>query len=177
MSRRPAIYQPQTDTYLIRLTRGKSTTVDAVDANLADVLWTTHTAPHTVYAYRMVPNVSGKQKMVYLHRAILALMLGRDLLPGEEVDHIDGNGLNNTRGNLRVCSHAENMANRRKHSNNTSGLKGVHLHKSGKWQAQIMVSGTPKHLGLFTSKDEAHAAYNAAAEIHFGQFANNGGTK
>ena len=175
---RPAIYQPQTDTYLIQLTKGKSTTVDAVDADLAGVLWTAYTAPNTVYAYRQTPHVNGKQKTVKLHRVILARMLDRDLMAGEQVDHIDGNGLNNTRPNLRLATNAQNGANRRKSSNNTSGLKGVHWNKyAGKWRARIKVGGTIIHLGYFTDKDEAHAAYNAAAKKHFGEFANNGGTK
>ena len=178
MSRRPAIYQPQTDTYLIPLTRGKSTTVDAVDANLADVLWTAKPDSYTTYAHRHEPLGNGKRKTIRLHREILALMLKRDLLPGEEVDHIDGNGLNNTRKNLRLATKAQNMANSRKRSDNTSGFKGVCWHEqSGKWRAYIMVGGQQIYLGLFPNVDDAHAAYCAAAEIHFGQFANDGGTK
>jgi len=172
---RKPIFQPQTDTYLIPLTKSYHATVDVIDANLADVLWAALLAPNTVYACRMTPCGNGKQKAVLLHRVILALKLDRDLLTGEYVDHKDGNGLNNTRGNLRLATREQNMANRRKHSNNTSGFKGVCWHKhKGKWQAQISVSGTIIHLGRFTSKEAAYAAYCDAAEKYHGEFANDG---
>jgi len=175
MSRRAAIYQPKTDTYLIPLTRGKSTTVDVIDANLADVLWTAKPDSYTIYAHRHEPCGNGKRKTIRLHRVILALMLKRDLLTGEEVDHIDGNGLNNTRKNLRLATKAQNMANSRKRSDNTSGFKGVcwYEHK-GKWRAYISVSGKKMHLGYFTSKEAAYAAYCTAAEKYHGEFANDG---
>ena len=178
MSRRAAIYQPKTDTYLIRLTKGHGTIISAVDADLAALTWTALLTPYTVYACRQTPRGDGKQQMVKLHREILALMLGRDLLAGEEVDHINGNGLDNTRGNLRLATHAENMANSRKRLDNTSGFKGVHwVERKRKWCAQIRFGGKPKHLGLFTSKEAAYAAYCDAAEKYHGEFANNGGGK
>jgi len=172
---RKPIFQPQTNTYLIPLTRDHHATVDAVDVGLADVLWTALTKLHTVYAYRKTPCVNGKQKTVYLHRVILARMLGRDLQANEHVDHIDGNGLNNTRPNLRLATNAQNSANSRKNANNTSGFKGVCWYEQpGKWRACIKVSGKLIHLGYFTSKDDAHAAYCTAAEEYFGEFANDG---
>jgi len=173
MSREP-IYQPETSTWRVLLTQGYEAVVDDVDAELAALTWTTMPDTNTVYAYRNI-TLGGKQTTVMLHRVILALKLGRDLLAGEHVDHIDGDGLNNTRANLRVCSHGENSANRGKPSNNTSGLKGVDFHKaSGKWRAQIAVNGTSKHLGLFTDKEAAYAAYCEAATQYHGEFANNG---
>jgi len=173
--KRAAIYQPETDTYLIRLTKGHDTIISAVDADLAALTWTTHHEARTVYACRQTPRVNGKQQMVRLHRVILARMLDRDLLPGEEVDHIKGNGLDNTRDNLRLATKAQNGANRGKNTNNTSGLKGVYWAKrEGKWRAIIGVSGTLIHLGYFTDKDEAHIAYCTAAEEYFGEFANDG---
>jgi len=173
---RAAIYQPQTDTYLIPLTQDYEATVDAVDVGLTGVLWMAKPYPRTVYAYRHTPCVNGKREMVLMHRVILALMLDRDLLANECVDHINGKGLDNTRGNLRLATPAENSANSRKPRNNTSGLTGVCWNKhAGKWSARIMVNDTRIHLGYYTSKDEAHSAYNAAAEKHFGEFANNGG--
>jgi len=175
MKRRPAICQPETDTYLIPLTRDYDTIISAIDADLADVLWKAHTAPHTVYACRLTSHVNGKRKRVGLHRVILARMLDRDLLADEYVDHKDGNGLNNTRDNLRLATKEQNGANSRKQSNNTSGFKGVCWNKqAGKWKAQITVDGKNIYLGYFASKDEAHAAYCTAAEKHFGEFANDG---
>ena len=178
MSRRAAIYQPETDTWDIPLTRGKSTTVDAIDVDLTGVLWCALLAPHTVYAFRGVSRVNGKQKFIMLHRVILARMLDRDLQANEYVDHINGNGLDNTRPNLRLATTAQNNANSRKRSDNTSGLKGVSWYKPySKWRAYIMVGSQQIHLGYFEYADEAHAAYCKAAEKHFGQFANDGGTK
>jgi len=172
---RKPIFQPQTNTYLIPLAQDYHATVDAVDVDLADVLWTALLTPYTVYAYRQTPCGNGKQKPVKLHRVILARMLDRDLQVGEHVDHINGNGLDNTRPNLRLATTAQNNANSRKRSDNTSGLKGVYWDKrDGKWKAQISVSGKNIHLGYFTDKDEAYAAYRAATEKHHGEFANDG---
>ena len=76
--------------------------------------------------------------------------------PSEQVDHIDGNGLNNRRDNLREVSHKENMKNRPMQSNNTSGHIGVIWHKAAqKWQAYIKVKGRCEYGGLFTNKKDA----------------------
>jgi len=175
MTRRPVIYEPETRTYRVPLTRGYAATVDSIDADLAALTWTALPSPNTVYACRGIPLDNGKQTTIKLHRVILALKLGRDLSEGEQVDHIDGDGLNNTRDNLRLATSAQNSANRGKQSNNTSGFKGVSWNKPrGKWRAQIRVGGNQIHLGMFTSKDEAHAAYCEAAEEYFGEFANDG---
>ena len=172
---RKPIFQPQTDTCLIPLTRDHHATVDAVDVDLADVLWWAQPVLHTVYAYRKTSLVNGKQKTVLLHRVILERMLDRDLLTDEHVDHKDGNGLNNTRDNLRLATREQNMANSRKRSDNTSGFKGVCWYEqSGKWRAYIMVGGKKMHLGYFTSKEAAYAAYCTAAEKYHGEFANDG---
>lgn len=88
------------------------------------------------------------------------------------VDHIDGNGLNNQRSNLRACSNAENLMNRPANKNNTSGFKGVILDKTnGKWIAQIMLKRKHIGLGSYSNKIDAAKAYNDAAKIYFGEFA------
>ena len=174
MNRKP-IYEPATNTWRIPLTRDYETVVDDADVGLADVLWSALPAAHTVYASRNEPLGEGKQAKSYLHRVILASKLGRDLRVDEHVDHEDGNGLNNTRANLRLATREQNGANRRKHSNNTSGFKGVSWHEpSGKWCAKIMVNGTNTHLGCYTSKEAAYAAYCEAASRYHKEFANNG---
>lgn len=90
---------------------------------------------------------------------------------GEQVDHINHDTLDNRKSELRFCSYAQNQYNQGRRSNNTSGCKGVSLHKpSGKWQAQIALNGKTIHLGLFATKEEAYTAYcNAALELH-GEF-------
>lgn len=84
------------------------------------------------------------------------------------IDHINLDRADNRIENLRECSPSENMANRRKQANNSSGLKGVSYHKAaGKWRATIKL----RHLGLFETPEAAHAAYCAAAADEFGEFA------
>lgn len=106
----------------------------------------------------------------FAHRIIYALTHGID--PADrEIDHIDGSGLSNDPLNLRLATKSENQMNRGVQRNNTSGRKGVTWHNlSRKWMAQIKLNGRNKHLGLFTSIDEAAAAYDLAARQLYGEF-------
>ncbi len=103
---------------------------------------------------------NGKRTTSFLHREILGA--GK----GVEVDHRDGDGLNNVKANLRAATHAENMGNRRRNANNTSGFKGVSA-KKGRWLARL----AGKDIGLFDSPEEASEAYKKAAEKKYGEFA------
>lgn len=89
------------------------------------------------------------------------------------VDHIDGNGLNNQKANLRVCEPNQNQYNRLLQKNNTSGFKGVSFFpETGQWRARIGIGGKRRiSLGLFPTKEEAYAAYCEAAKIHHREFA------
>lgn len=92
---------------------------------------------------------------------------------GMVTDHIDGNGLNNQRKNLRICTHTENMANRKIHINNTSGYKGVTWSKqNNRWRSQIYLDSKNIFLGLFTDKEEAYKAYIKACKKYHKEFAN-----
>lgn len=103
----------------------------------------------------------------YAHH--LAFVKTHKRWPEGDLDHIDGNGLNNHPDNLREATHTENMQNRRKHRNNTSGYKGVSwIRRYGKWQATISVNGKNINLGRFDCKVEAARAYNQAAIQHYG---------
>lgn len=92
--------------------------------------------------------------------------------PKDQIDHADGNGLNNRIGNLREANSFQNAQNRRIKRTNKSGIKGISWKKSRqKWQAQIECNGIAFHLGSFATKEEAGQAYaDAAARLH-GQFA------
>jgi hypothetical protein len=96
------------------------------------------------------------------------LILGK---PKGPIDHKNGNGLDNRRSNLRLCTHAENMRNRRKMAKCASKFKGVTLHSSGNFRATIYQGGEPLCLGTFTSEEHAARQYDRAARIFFGKFA------
>lgn len=116
----------------------------------------------TSYRRVMVGNV-----LYQAHRIAYALQKGE--LPDTSlfIDHIDGDGLNNTLENLRLVNHQTNNRNQRMLKTNTSGACGVCWHKgSSKWKAQAKVGGKNKHLGLFAWKDAAIAVRELASFIH-----------
>jgi hypothetical protein len=155
----------------IRLTQGVVAVVDNNDYEwLSQWKWHARKAPCGWYAKRTGTLEDGKPATIQMHVAIMQPPAGLD------VDHIDGNGLNNTRANLRLATRAENTHNRNRAGNNTSGYKGVHLQKgNGKrkdvWRARITVNGRRHWIGDFNSPQDAAHAYDAAARKAFGEFA------
>lgn len=110
--------------------------------------------------YRSVKENAGTFEIL-LHRQLLAPSAGH------EIDHIDGNALNNQRNNLRPCLHSENTRNVKKHKDNASGHKGVWKRKGRRkkaWVAQIMTNGKKTTIGSFYTVEEASAAYDLAAK-------------
>jgi hypothetical protein len=111
---------------------------------------------------------------MWLHRMII------DVPGGMMVDHINGNRLDNRRCNLRVCTNRQNCQNQTiARKDNTSGYKGVsYSRRHRKWRAWIAAgslrsNGTRKNvsLGYFADAADAARAYDAAARLHFGEFA------
>jgi hypothetical protein len=111
-------------------------------------------------------------KLHYVHRLIWILSTGE--WP-HQVDHRDGNPLNNRWSNLRECTQSQNLMNARKHRRKnpcSSKYKGVWFMKSTKkWIAEIHVNGKKRHLGCFLSEDEAAIARSQAASTLHGEFA------
>lgn len=100
---------------------------------------------------------------------------GRLIVPVDkyhEIDHINGNPLDNRKINLRICTRVQNEANKPPGRNNTSGYKGVHWEKRlKKWRVKIKENKKIIHLGLFEKKEVAAQAYNEAAKRIHGEFA------
>ncbi len=109
-------------------------------------------------------NSATKRSTVRMHRLIFGTT---DLF----VDHIDGNGLNNQRSNLRPCTNGQNMMNQSK-AHRFYLFKGVGFHKRNKrWHAAIKKDKKSIHLGYFDFSVDAAIAYNEAAKRLFGEFA------
>lgn len=155
----------------IPLTKGWFALVDADDYDfLSQWRWCVSAAGRrgAAYAYRNQHMPGGKMIGVFMHRVIL------ETPPGMVSDHIDGDGLNNTRGNLRVVTPRQNQMNRRPNRGGTSPFKGVCLDTSNPrkpWLARIGVNGRRIFLGRFTREDDAGAAYAGAAVKYFGGYA------
>lgn len=109
------------------------------------------------------------RRLVGAHRLAWLYMTGE--WP-HEVDHKNGSRTDNKWSNLREVTRQQNQQNKCVQSNNKSGLKGASFHKqTGRWRAAIFVAGKQMHLGLFSTPEEAHIAYNIAAKKHFGVYA------
>lgn len=140
----------------IPLTKGQVAIVDDADFEyLSQWNWQfTHG-----YARRRVKE-SGKTRVIYMHRVIARP------LEMEEVDHVNMDGLDNRRANLRCCNRSQNNCNRKVRSDSKIGLKGVryqhHPRSKKKFGASIRINGVSKYLGAYWTAEEAHAAYVAA---------------
>lgn len=162
----------------IQLTKGYSAVVDAVDADLCSLNWVALEGWRgVVYAARCTYTEKGRRNEL-LHRVILSRMLGCPLDTLETVDHVDGNGLNNRRDNLRLATQSQQSANVRRPVTNRSGYKGVSFdQRYNKWRARIKVNQKERWLGYFDTPQAAHQAYCDAAVESFGEFANPGDSR
>lgn len=113
-----------------------------------------------------------KDMYMHVHRIAATIAYG-DIPDGVEVDHINGDGLDNRIENLRLVTRSENMKNMRKRSDNKSGVTGVSKGRRNKWRSRIRVNNTEISLGEFSTVDEAAKA-RARAEIKYGFHENHG---
>ena len=147
---------------MIPLTHGKFAIVDEADAELVlnGKPWRA-TRPRTLTWYAQRRTLQGVT--VSMHSLITGYPM---------VDHVNRNGLDNRRINLRPATLSQNSANRALFRNNTSGYKGVYWDRpQRKWMAVIMANGRRKRLGVFDDPVEAARAYNHAAAEAFGEYA------
>ncbi len=146
----------------IELTRGYRAVVDVADYGvLAGYKWRVQEKPGGCYA---IATVAGRT--VRMHRVIM------DCPADMCCDHINHDGLDNRRANLRVCSHAQNAQNQRPRAGGSSVYKGVSLDcETRKWHAQIMHKGQNIHIGYYDYAADAAIAYDDVAIDLFGEFA------
>lgn len=149
------------------LTRGQVVLVDDDDYMwLSQWKWSADSNGNRWYAIRMVKTEEGQDKKIYMHRQIL------NAPPGVLVDHINHDGLDCRKENMRLCSVSQNNHNQRRSSANTSRYKGVTWDKNrNKWMAKIKADGRHIYLGRFVNEIEAAQAYDQAARKHFGEYA------
>jgi hypothetical protein len=149
------------------LSQGFAASVDDADYDRVSAYkWSATKVKNTVYGIRKIRTTEGRTTSQLLHRFITGVTD-----PSIDVDHKDHNGLNNQRHNLRRTVRGENDGNRRK-TRGSSQYKGVSWSKSkGRWRACITI-GRTVHLGYYADEAQAALAYDAAARIRFGVFAN-----
>lgn len=148
----------------VNLTKGYVAVIDDEDAHLAALKWTASVAKNgRVYAYRTVRDGEGKQRNMRLHREVLGLKPGDPL-----VDHMDGDGLNCRRANLRAVTQSENRRNiAGPYATGSSGFLGVYRHGKG-FRARLSVNGETKSFGTYATREAAHAARLAAEAAIWG---------
>lgn len=137
--------------------------VSIEDADLADLNWNVMLSDNTHYAQRRTT----RKSIILMHRAVLERKIGRPLKKGEIPDHINSDGWDNRRENLRIATHSQNMANM-KNQKNKSGYRGVYFHElSGLWRAEFSFEKKRYYIGYFKTREEAYEARNEKArELH-----------
>lgn len=147
----------------VKLTNGRTMLIDRADYDyVSQFTWRQN---QNGYADRneYISHENGRriQKMIVLHRYLMGN-------PTQEVDHINGNRLDNRRANLRVCTRQENTMNRKKRKNCSSSYKGVFWHHGKQiWVAKVQ----GKQIGTFREEVDAATAYNIVAQQRYGEFA------
>ena len=151
----------------IQLTQGK---VALVDDDMYEYLnqwkWQVNKNGNKFYAITTL-HINGKCKTTFMHR-----LISNNKNTKMHTDHINGDGLDNRKINLRICTHSQNLMNRGPQANNKTGYKGVSYDKNlNKFRATISINGINKNLGSYINLIDAARTYNAAALKYYGEFA------
>lgn len=138
--------------------------IDIEDIDLVkDIKWHKSNLQRSTYYC-----ISNNSKWRRIHRLILGITDENTL-----VDHINHNGLDNRKSNLRICTNQQNICNCNIPKNNKSGCKGVYWAKDKqKWTVQVTINNKTKYIGRFTEYEDAVKARNEAAKKYYGEFAN-----
>ena len=160
------------DIAYVPLNRGYQAVIDADMApKVGQYDWRAFRRRDRIYP-RAHGRIAGKPMSILLHRLVMGMGM-RSPYYDAEVDHIDGDPLNNRRANLRLVTSAQNSRNSRKTSRRrTSIYKGVCFdRRSKRWVSNIRVNGGALTLGHHATPEDAARAYDAAAALYFGAFA------
>jgi len=153
----------------IPLTQGKAAIVDDEDFDRLSLhKWHAIKGRGRLYTYYAIRNakVNGRDTIIQMHREILGLSTGG---PGI-VDHKDGNGLHNSKNNIRLATYSTNNYNCKMKCSNTSGYRGVSWYERyGKWWAYINVNGKRIFCGYYSNKMDAVIARDKAAVRFYGK--------
>ena len=160
----------------LKLTQGVFTTIDDRDYDwLSKTRWRAHNDQgFGFYAMRdsnLKDGQYGKGRVVYMHRVIWEQHNG-PIPKGMQIDHINGDRLDNRPENLRICTSQQNHFNQHKVTIHSSQFKGVCWYKPySRWRAQIKIDGAHKNIGYFDTEEDAARASDAKAKELFGEFA------
>lgn len=151
----------------VPLTKGKVAKIDRADMLIiGGFRWQAYKAKTGTWYCCRSAYPDGKKHTVRMHRWIM--QPGSGLV----VDHINGDGLDNRRANLRICTHQQNITNHVRPPRARSGLRGAsQFGGRGRWQARIRHNEKIIHLGAFDTAEEAARAYDRAAHSLRGKFA------
>lgn len=150
----------------IQLTKGYFTIVDDDDYDYI-MQWKWHVNDSSIHPYAMRNSITedGKRHHIMMHRIINRTPDGFD------TDHINGNGLDNRKINLRTATRSQNMMNRKPNKNCSSKFKGVYWHgQHQKWASSISINKKRTHIGLFLNENDAAKAYEKRSILEFSNF-------